>query len=41
MRDSVFIAALLTAALACGVVAARTARAAARWAIMRTLAGEW
>lgn len=37
MRDSIFLAALLTAALACGVVAARTAAAFMRWAIYGSL----
>jgi hypothetical protein len=37
MRDSIFLAAILTAALAAGVVACRTAQAAVRWAIGRVI----
>ena len=41
MRDSIFLAALLTAALAAGVIAARATAAFMRWAIGRTLGMEW
>jgi hypothetical protein len=41
MRDSIFLAALLTFALAAGVIAARTTAAFMRWAVQRTLAVEW
>ena len=41
MRDSIFLAALLTAALAAGVIAARATGAFLRWAISRTLSMEW
>jgi hypothetical protein len=41
MRDSIYLAALLTAAAAAGVVAARTSAAAMRWAIGRAIIGYW
>ena len=41
MRDSIFLAAILTLSLAAGVIAARTTAAFLRWAIQRTLAAEW
>ena len=41
MRDSIFLAAILTAALAAGVIAARATGAFTRWVIGRTLAMEW
>ncbi len=41
MRDSIFLAALLTFSLAAGVTAARTTAAFMRWAVQRTLAVEW
>jgi hypothetical protein len=41
IRDSIFIAAILTFSLAAGVIAARTTAAFMRWAIGRTLAAEW
>ena len=41
MRDSIFLAAILTLSLAAGVMAARTTAAFMRWAISRTLAAEW
>ena len=41
MRDSIYLAALLTAALAAGVISARASAAFMRWAIGRTLAMEW
>ena len=41
MRDSIFLAALLTAALAAGVIAARASSAFTRWVIGRTLGMEW
>ena len=41
MRDSIFLAAILTAALAAGVIAARASSAFTRWAIGRTLSMEW
>ena len=37
LRDSIYLAAILTAALAVGVVACRTAQAAVRWAIGRVV----
>jgi hypothetical protein len=37
IRDSIYLAALLTAAAACGVAAARTSAAAMRWAIGRAI----
>lgn len=36
-RDSIFLAALLTAGIASGVIAARLSAAAMRWAIYGTL----
>ena len=41
LRDSIFLAALLTAALAAGVIAARASSAFLRWVIGRTLGMEW
>ena len=41
MRDSILLAAILTAALAAGVVAARASQAFTRWVIGRTLSMEW
>ena len=41
MRDSIYLAALLTAALAACVVAAWASSAFARWVIGRTLSMEW
>jgi hypothetical protein len=41
MRDSIYLAALLTFSLAAGVMAARTTAAFMRWAVQRTLAVEW
>jgi len=41
MRDSIFLAAILTAALAAGVTASRASVAFTRWVIGRTLAMEW
>jgi hypothetical protein len=41
MRDSIVLAALLTAALAAGVIAARASSAFVRWAIGKTLSMEW
>ena len=41
IRDSLFLAAILTFSLAAGVMAARTTAAFMRWAISRTLAAEW
>ena len=41
MRDSIYLAALLTAALAAGVTAARASASGMRWVIGRTLAMEW
>jgi hypothetical protein len=41
MRDSIFLAALVTAALAAGVTASRASVAFTRWVIGRTLAMEW
>jgi len=41
MRDSIFLAAILTFSLAAGVMAARTTAAGMRWAVQRTLAVEW
>jgi hypothetical protein len=37
VRDSIFLAALVTAALAAGVIAARAGQAAMRWAIGRVI----
>jgi hypothetical protein len=37
MRDSIYLAALLTAALAAGVMACRAGQAAVRWAIGRVI----
>ena len=41
IRSPIFLAALLTAALACGVIAARASAAAMRWAIGRAITGYW
>jgi hypothetical protein len=37
MRDAIYLAALVTAALAAGVIAARAGQAAMRWAIGRAI----
>lgn len=37
MRDSIFLAALLTSAIVAGMASARAARAAMRWALHGTL----
>jgi hypothetical protein len=37
MRDAIFLAALVTAALAAGVIAARAGQAAIRWAIGKVI----
>ena len=37
IRDSIYLAALLTAAAAAGLLAARTSAAALRWAIGRAI----
>jgi hypothetical protein len=37
MRDAIYLAALVTAALAAGVIAARAGQAAIRWAIGRAI----
>jgi hypothetical protein len=36
VRQPIYLAAILTAAAACGVIAARTSAAAMRWAIGKT-----
>jgi hypothetical protein len=41
IRSPIYLAALLTAAAACGVVAARTSAAAMRWAIGRAIISYW
>lgn len=41
IRSPIYLAALLTAALAACVVAARASSAFARWVIGRTLSMEW
>jgi hypothetical protein len=41
MRDSIFLAALVNAALAAGVIASRASAAFMRWVIGRTLSMEW
>jgi hypothetical protein len=41
IRSPIFLAALLTAALAAGVIAARASASGLRWAIGRTLSMEW
>jgi len=41
IRSPIYLAAILTAAAACGVIAARTSAAAMRWAIGRVILSYW